>query len=332
MATFSENQVRQLYVAKAYQASTLSAVGDLTAVGNANNAALYIKQLGAGGLVRSDLIPADDIVSVKHTAAEKLAYPLKRVKVTLSSDINSGAPVAGQDYLLRIIIKNYIGISDADQYLKYGLVHAISGMSASDFYKTLVLSLVKNFVKETPKMFKFSLEVGGTATTVGTLTEVTPLTKASALTGTYTGIVIDEIESDWILGVFQQTPTNFEVQTDEVVYEGDNVLWGTVTVETPASSVPDGKKIADLEYFLMGERGDQYRMTGFPNVIRTTYLVDPTLAYDTYDITYFYAGPNEDIQKSQKTITIVAPAAQVTATTAGINAALTAAGSSLKIA
>ena len=55
----------------------------------------------------------------------------------------------------------------------------------------------------------------------------------------------------------------------------------------------------------MGERGDIYRNMGFPNVIPTTYLVDPTKEYHVLDISYYYAGPGEGAQKSEKTISIV---------------------------
>ena len=55
----------------------------------------------------------------------------------------------------------------------------------------------------------------------------------------------------------------------------------------------------------MGERGDIYRNMGFPNVIPTTYLVDPTKEYHVLDISYYFAGPGEDVQKSQKSLSIV---------------------------
>ena len=57
----------------------------------------------------------------------------------------------------------------------------------------------------------------------------------------------------------------------------------------------------------MGERGDVYRMVGFPNVIRTKYLVNPDSKYNVIDIHYAYVGPNESVQKSEKDITIVVP-------------------------
>jgi len=55
----------------------------------------------------------------------------------------------------------------------------------------------------------------------------------------------------------------------------------------------------------MGERGDIYRNMGFPNVIPTTYLVDPTKEYHVLDISYYFAGPGEDVQKSQRSLSIV---------------------------
>ena len=63
--------------------------------------------------------------------------------------------------------------------------------------------------------------------------------------------------------------------------------------------------LADLEYFCMGARGDHYRMMGYPNVIKTKYLVDPDSKYDTLDIHYAFIDSNESVQKSEKDITLV---------------------------
>jgi len=82
-----------------------------------------------------------------------------------------------------------------------------------------------------------------------------------------------------------------------------------VTDDTATDGVVirNGKQIADLEYFLMGERGDMYRHLGWPNYVPTKYLVDPTAAYDVIDIHYAYVGANHSVQKSEKTLTIVCP-------------------------
>ena len=57
----------------------------------------------------------------------------------------------------------------------------------------------------------------------------------------------------------------------------------------------------------MGERGDIYRMIGFPQAIRTKYLVNPDNKYNVINIHYAYIGPNEGVQKSEKDITLVVP-------------------------
>lgn len=312
MATFSTNQVRQLYVATALKSPNVIAsdtAGSIAVKSDTAKSHLYFEYMGAGGMTRSDLIDIKNILYAKATDADDLAYDLAKYKLTLDDTVNGGEPVVAQDYILRIAFRNYPGLSEEDQYFKYGMVHAVTGMTASDFYKTLALSLVKNFSREEQGLLKFYLETGGSDAGVvaGTSTEVTKDTKESSLTGTYTGIIIEEAPQDWILGVMEQAPVNFTIQPDLIIDNGDERIWGVVKKVTSTNSIPDGHKIADLEYFCMGERGDVYRMVGFPYVIRTKYLVDPDIKYNVIDIHYAYVGPNESVQKSEKDITIVVP-------------------------
>ena len=312
MATFSTNQVRQLYVATALKSPDEIASGTAGSIAVKSDQAkshLYFEYMGAGGMTRSDLIDIKNILYATATDADDLAYDLAKYKLTLDNTVNGGEPVVVQDYILRIAFRNYPGLSEEDQYFKYGMVHTVTGMTASDFYKTLALSLVKNFSREEQGLLKFYLETGGSNAEVvaGTLTEVTKDTKESSLTSTYTGIIIEEAPQDWSLGVMEQAPVNFTIQPDLIIDNGDERIWGVVKKVTSTNRIPDGHKIADLEYFCMGERGDVYRMVGFPYVIRTKYLVDPDIKYNVIDIHYAYVGPNESVQKSEKDITIVVP-------------------------
>lgn len=312
MATFSTNQARQLYVAKALKSPNVistDAVGSIAVKSDTPKTHLYFEYMGAGGMTRSDLIGINKIIYAKATDADDLSYNLIRYKVTLDTTVNGGLPVAGQDYLLRVMFRNYIGLSEEHQYVKYGMVHAITGMTASEFYKIMALSLVKNFSREEENLLRFYLETGGTeaGTVAGSPTEITKETKESTLTGTYTGIIIEEAPQDWVLGVIEQMPVDFTLLPDSIVSDGDSRIWGVVKKVTSVNTIEDGHKIADLEYFCMGERGDIYRMVGFPNVIRTKYLVDPEVKYNVIDIHYSYIGHNESVQKSEKDITIVVP-------------------------
>lgn len=301
MATFSVNQVRQLYVATAFKTHHVlasDAAGSIAVKNDTAKSHLYFEYKGADNLMRSDLIDTKNILYAKATDATAMAHDLKSVTIALDSNVNGGAPVVGQDYILRIAFKQYVGMSDEDQYFKYGMVHAYAGMDASEFYKVLAVSLAKNFSREVVPLIKIEIK------TASATTEVTPTTKVADLTGTYTGVVITEVEQPWRLGVMAQTPVYFTVQSVSVTVNGDERYWATLT-ESTSGSIGNGKTIADLEYFCMGERGDMYRQVGWPNNIPTTYLVDPAKAYCVFDIHYAYVGSNESVQKSEKTITIV---------------------------
>ena len=303
MATYSVNQVRHLYVAKALKTAVtqLAAAGDILPKADTAKSTMYFQYFSPAGVIESsDKIDIKNITYAKATSSQYLAKKLDRYQVVLDSTINAGAPVAGQDYLLRLAFRQYVGISPEDQYWKFGMVHAVSGMTASDFYKAMALSLARNIAREATPLVTIYLVASSPA-----YTTVTIDTDPATLTGTYTGIQIEQVAQDWILGVMPQGYIPFAVQPTNITFEGDERIWGTVTTLTPTKTVPDGHLIADLEYFTMGARGDLYRNMGWPNVIHTTYLVDPTQKYDTLDISYYWAGGAEDVQKSPRTITLV---------------------------
>ena len=244
-------------------------------------------------------------MSAKATASDALAHKLVRYSVTLDANV-SATPVAGQNYILKLAFRQYIGLSEEDQYFKYGEVIARSGMTASDFYKKMAISLAKNLenkTESTPLVNIYLVSAAAASTDV----PVTSATKESDLTATdYNQIIIEEAEQPWVLGMMPQAFIPFTPQFLTITVDGEDRLWGVATVVTPTKTVPDGHLIADLEYFCMGARGDIYRGMGYPNTIKTTYLVDPSAVYDVLDIHYFYTGSNESVQKSEKTITLVA--------------------------
>lgn len=327
MATFSTNQVRQLYVAKALKTPHVLASDAAGSIAVKNDTAknhLYFEYKGADNLMRSDLIDIKNILYAKATDADAMAHELKSVTVTLDTNVNGGAPVAGQDYILRIASRQYVGMSDEGQYFKYGMVYAYAGMDADEFYKVLALSIAKNFSREVVPLIKIEVHSKATKSKGGFDSNgymvVTPTTKDNGKSDTTNpyyatdtlvtdidSIRITEVEQPWRLGVMAQTPVYFTVQPTTVLVSGDERIWGTVTDNEDAGTIDNGKKIADLEYFCMGERGDIYRGVGFPNNIPTTYLVDPTVKYNVIDIHYAYVGSNESVQKSEKTITLVVP-------------------------
>lgn len=300
----SLNQVRQLYVANkvvsadAFKAKdTKLSKGDITvkAVGGEKTGAVqkqvYFLTQGYDTVLKSDYIPVDSIVYAKATKAEKMATPMKKVLVTLVSDVNDGTPIAGQDYVLRINLRQFYGMSDQDQYFKDAAVHATKNMSAETFYAEMVKAL----------NLCFSREIGATA-------ESNPYL---AFSSSADGIVIEEKEQSWTLGTEAQERVYFDV-VPTTVYDGvDDYIWGKAETQESTTFVPNGKKIADLEYFLLGERGDQYRKIGWPNDIETKGLVEADKEYDVFEIHYSFSDSGVNSYKTEKDITIVCPTGSV---------------------
>ena len=306
MAIFSINQVRQLYVAKNLKANTadLTTAGDIVPKADTAKTTLYFQYMSPAGLVSSDKIDIKNVMSAKATSSDALAHKLIRYSVTLDGDV-SATPVAGQNYILRLAFRQYIGLSEEDQYFRYGEVIARSGMTASDFYKKMAISLAKNLENKTESTPLVNIYLISAA--ASTDVPVTSATKESDLTATdYNQIIIEETEQPWVLGMMPQAFIPFTPQSLTITVDGEERLWAKAEVVTPENTVPDGHLMADLEYFCMGARGDIYRGMGYPNIIKTTYLADPDAIYDTLDIHYFYTGSNESVQRSEKTITLIA--------------------------
>ena len=299
---FSINQVRHLYVAKALKSGTnlltTDAAGSILPKGDTAKTHLYFQYMSPGGIVRSDLIAVDKIMSAKATGSDKLAHKLTRVLLTLNADVSAN-PVAGQEYITRIAFRQYIGLSEEDQNFKYGFVKATSSMkNASDFYKKMAISIADNVSRDTTPLVTVYLKTSNSEELV------VPKTKEANLSGTYTGIILEEAVQDWELGTMPQEFIPFTVQPTTIIVNGEECVWGKVESQAATHKVENGHNIADLEYFCMGARGDHYRMMGYPNVIKTKYLVDPTAKYDTLNIHYAFTDSNEGIQKSEKDITI----------------------------
>lgn len=299
---FSINQVRHLYVAKALKSGAnllaTDAAGSILPKGDTAKTHMYFQYMSPAGIVRSDLIAIDKIMCTKATGSDDLVHKLTRVLLTLDANVNT-APVAGQEYITRITFKQYIGLGEEDTNQKYGYVKATASMTASDFYKKMAISIVDNVSRDTTPLVTVYLKTADSEELVA------PKTKETDLVGTYTGIIFEEAVQDWELGTMPQAFIPFTVQPTTVIVDGDEYIWGIVEAQEPKNQVENGHNIADLEYFCMGARGDHYRMMGYPNVIKTKYLVDPDSKYDTLNIHYAFTDSNESVQKSEKDITIV---------------------------
>lgn len=336
MAIFNTFQNRHIYVMKSdssYQASALDKVGDIGIVKTSEGIfgpEICFQYKGADGALRSDLIQVKNISYAKAIAASDLEKPLNKVEVTLDENVNSGAPVAGQDYVLRIELPEFYGLSPEHVYVKDIAVRATAADdTAKKLFDKMVVALNQAFARE----------VGATASANPYLSfTASAATSASGTQGQagYVAaqpakLVIEEKEQPWTLGIGKVERVNFNVYPTTVYVGGDDVVWGVATNVTASNTntIKDGKFIADLEWFCMGERGDQYRMMGYPNYIATEYLVDPSLEYHVLEIHHAFVDNGVNSYRSEKDITIVCPTSKKSALNSFIGALNSATGLSI---
>lgn len=303
MAIFNVNQNRQFYVISEVVTAEPTKEGQIKLGKTADGKQIFFKHYGKGGLTRTDIIDVNKICYAKATAKADMQRKLKKATVTLDADINSGAPIVGQDYILRIQVNNYLAPGDACVLIRSGAVHATKDMTAAQFYEKMVKSLEMNFSRDPQPLLKF---------------EVSKTTDESH---TANGIVITEVgDQPWRLGVLSQEAVDFEAIPTTVRYDGEDVTWGATEYGETTTVVGNGKQVADLEYFCMAERGDMFRNMGWPNNIDVKYMVDPSKEYDMLDIHYYFSGDGVQVHKSEKDITIVTETTSVmTALKAALN-------------
>lgn len=302
----SDNQFRNLYVMKTYKASesALAAVGDTTLKVDTAKNSMYLVYKDIEDNLTSDIIDLKNLLYVKSTKAADMARKLNSQSVTLNED-----PISGQDYVLNVEVRNFVALGDDSTHIKFGAVHAVKGMTKSDFYKAMAVNLAKNLSREVSPILNVSLNkynsTGTTNTKVAVLVNG-KIQNLAALTSTetYTSIIIDEVEQPWRRGVAQVEPVNFNTTCGTVLVDGNDVIWGTVEKEE-GDPINNGKQIADMEWFYHGTRGDIYREATYPDNFDFKPLVDETKAYSTLDIHFAYVGPGVEVAKSERTITVV---------------------------
>lgn len=304
----SDNQFRNLYVMKAYKdsESALAAVGDLTLKVDTAKSNVYLVYKDTEDTITSDLISIKNLLYAKSTKAADMARKLNSQSVTLNED-----PISGQDYVLNVEVRNFVALGDDSTHIKFGAVHAVKGMTKSDFYKAMAVNLAKNLSREPSPILNVLLTKNDSAASGEKDSEVAVLLNgkmqnlaALKSTETYTDIIIDEVEQPWRRGVAQVEPVNFNTTCGTILMDGDDVIWGTVEKEE-GDPVNNGKQIADMEWFYHGTRGDIYREATYPDNFDFKPLVDETKAYSTLDIHFAYVGPGVEVAKSERTITVV---------------------------
>lgn len=274
MTNFSTNQVMQFYALDGLK--TVEA----TVKPYALEKACKIAFNKGGDKYTSDKI--ENVMWGKVTTAAALKGKLVNVAIDFAGDV-----VTGEDYVVKVSYPEVGGAGVEAWTTKTAVAHAGKDADKAD----VILDLKKQLTEILA--IDDVLAVGDTES--GGIT-VFPNTTALRYERGIRPIVVPE----------------FKVTVNQITEDGELVDWVVLnedkqlpTTKT-ASPIVTGYKVADMEYFAMGERADEYRMVGYPDYVKTDYIVDPTADYNVLVVHFAYKGANSDSHKSEKDLIIAA--------------------------
>lgn len=300
MANISTNQVKQLYVLAA--SDTLDVKSVQTAKGT--EAFIEVKDSNSKVKDKTDFIPVDNIMYTTIKAATDDTLHRKAFEIKLNSNINGGAPIAGQDYIITLTYRGFYG-EEATMH-KTAEVHAITGMTAAQFYAAMAKSFLLNSVATSGQAFFELYKANGT--------QIKTLSDAAAVNDSF--FVVEPVPY-WSLGRFPETLEKMEITTSTILVDTDMVSeWldsydaVDAVEEDLVDALPNSRKMADLEYFCKGERGISAPLhVAYRDRIDPKLEIDPTNAsgYDLLTIHYAFIGHNAANQRSEKDIVFAIP-------------------------
>lgn len=279
MTNFSTNQVMQFYVHEDGHKLVVDkkfADGSFSMAITTDGAAPTSDGKTTNALGRTDKI--ENVMWAKLTKAAKLAKKCKSVTITLVE-----APIAGQDYVVRVSYPEVAGLGVEGWTTKTAVYTAKAGDADTVVYTELA------------KAFNAAFAADGVLVADG----------EGGLSFTQTTLYVDNYER----GIRPVTVVDFTVSAANIVKDGEEVEAFTGLTEDDGTglTISGSYKLADMEYFAMGERGDEYRGMGYPDTIKTKYLIDVTKSYDVLVIHYAYKGANDQSHKSEKDMIIALP-------------------------
>jgi len=294
MANFNTYQTRNLYVVKAVD-SSLDTAGDIY-MGTAETGEIFFKYVNGDGLAtRTDLIRPESIVSLKKTAAADMDYKLKMHTLAVDTTAVTLSNLVGKT--LNCII-TFHGVGSYDANDTYAVTASVVGNStntanATAMHKALAEAIANVLpVRQYPLLKVFS--------------NGTEVKKGDTATGAAGGVILVEAPQKYRRGLMDNKPYDFTVAF--VLHDGNtgDIAWATDTITDSNVSgntvISSTYEIADLEWFTLGERGDDKRGYFYPMNYEPTYLVDLTKKYDIVSVEFYWQGSAENVQKSPRMI------------------------------
>lgn len=275
MTNFSTNQVMQFYVAPSIEAADVKTIpgrGKIVTFNDYNEPK------------KSDII--ENVLWAKVTTSDALATPLKMVPVKFAT---GHTPIKGETYIVRVSFPEIPGAGIESWTTKSAVVQVENETAAQ---------VIKKFEAELKEVLPAYIEAKDNA---GTL-EIAAKPEALAYKRGFRPMVIPEFN------VAVNKVTDGKGTTEEKFVDWADLKDGLLATSTKGT-LSGTYKLADMEYFALGERGDEYRQMGWPDVVyEPEYKVEIGTPYNVLVVHYGYKGANDQSHLSEKDLIIASTA------------------------
>lgn len=258
--TYGENQLRQFYVVD----STHTATPKVSAAANK----FYVKYVdakrygdnSAGTEFVTDKIDKGCIRDIRISKPKGLV--LKTWKVVLDSNVNSGAPVVGEDYIINFDFRNVFGFGENDRYYKNAVVHVTSATNTAEkFYEAMAANINKQFKTEAWKPIKAYSDANAEGTVGG-------ISLASVLDSDVKSVEVTT-DSDTTEAVTASLNTTTGVLSVDIVYASGSTA-STLNTTFAAANITNlsGAKLGDyVTVTNVGTKAEVSTATALGNVL-----------------------------------------------------------------
>jgi len=280
MSTFGENQLRKMFIANAVHSAVRSTPGDLEegevqafqADGVGAPTAgdrFYIASLVDGIIQTSEII---DPTKVIYNGEKTFTPKLPSWTITLG-----GTPTSDTGKVVDVVlaVENYgAGNSTSEPYY----LHASHVIVASDTVDLVGAGIVATG--------NYAAEKSGIPVTF-------------AYNASTNVLSVTTTRTPFALGKFAGEPLKATI-----VCKTEDTGVTAVIADVSVDATDNGKEIANIEWFDLGNTGDIYRGMGYPNNIDSSYVAVTTDNYSVYELAYFTERTSAPGDKQRATLSI----------------------------
>lgn len=336
MALFPVNQNAQFFTPTAEELTNLQTISTSQSASGAMTEdwknimqidnKVFFRATSGSNVITSDIINVCNGGFIKYTSADDMKSYSQGVKIVLDTD--TYFPVAGETYGVYINQRGYQALGER-HFAELGAEVVYNGLF--DFNGTTDQTKGHIRINSTNRLLAalalgLKRNLGESEDNYMIILGSDVIEKTTDVSGsTATELYIITKEQEWLPGTMQRERVQLskqDVHLSEITVNTipDVVDWAIVTdVDAKNSTTPNvegtswsnSKDVADMEWFYLGEHGDQMRLKGFPYInpaqLRGNYYHIDAMDADGYDIIqihHAYQGNGMFIQKSERDIFI----------------------------